>query len=98
MDMLEEPVDQRIERETAALEIERHGEVNITVAKALLGMELILICFVDVSLRTGSRLFVWWVIAEGLLGLLLLGIGLRQKSEAHSTLTTLAPRQASIPD
>lgn len=96
MDLMEEHLDPRIERETAALELERYGEVIMTVGKALLGMELILVCFVDISLRTGSRLFLWWVVAEGLLGLLLLGIGAHRKSAAHRTLSTLEPRQASV--
>jgi len=93
-----DPIEERVERETAALELERHGEVYLTVGKALLGMELILVCFVDISLRTGSRLFVWWVVAEGLLGVLLLAIGVRQKSEAHRTLSALEPGAASAHD
>jgi hypothetical protein len=92
MDLTEERVEQRIEQETAALELERHGEAIITVGKALLGMELILVCFVDISVRTGSRLFIWWVIAEGLLGLLLVIIGVHRKSKAHSKLSILEPK------
>jgi pheromone shutdown protein TraB len=92
MDLTEERTDQRIERETAALELQRHGEVNLTVSKALLGMDLILVCFVEVGLRTGSRLFLWWVIAEGILGLVLMGIGLHQKSKAQRRLEALQPQ------
>jgi hypothetical protein len=91
MRVMEESIQQRIERETAALELERRGEAVITVGKALLGMELILVCFVDISVRTGSRLFIWWVIVEGLLGLILVLIGAHQKSEAHSELDALEP-------
>lgn len=53
---LTEGMDERIQEETSALELERRGEALITVAKALLGMGLILVCFVEISVRTGSRL------------------------------------------
>jgi hypothetical protein len=89
---MEKPIDEGIEQETRALELERRGELIMTVGKALLGMELILVCFVDISVRTGSRLFVWWVIAEGLLGLLLVLIGVHQKSEALTKLEILQPK------
>jgi hypothetical protein len=92
MDLTEERTEQRIERETAALELQRHGEVKLTVSKALIGMDLILVCFVDVGFRTGSLLFLWWVIAEGVLGLVLMGIGLHQKSRALRTLDAFHPQ------
>ncbi len=41
----------------------------MTVGKVLLWMDLILVCFVYAGLRTGSHLFLWWVLGEGLLGL-----------------------------
>jgi cadmium resistance protein CadD (predicted permease) len=91
MDLSDKPVDERIERETAALELERHGEVAITVGKALLGMDLILVCFVEIGFRTGSFLFSWWVAVEGLLGLVLIIVGMHQKSEAQSMLANLEP-------
>ncbi len=92
MNQTAEHADRRIERETAALELERHGEVLLTVAKALLGMELILICFVIVGLRDGSHLFLWWCIAEGAAGLILVWISLQKKSEAKKMLEALEPR------
>jgi hypothetical protein len=95
MDLTKQSTDERIEQETSALELERHGEATMTVGKALLGMDLILVCFVDISVRTGSRLFVWWVIAEGVLGLLLVAIGLHQKSEAQKELNALEPTEVA---
>lgn len=89
----EEHLDRYIEQETAALELESQGEAFMTVGKALLGMDLILICFVDISVRTGSRLFIWWAIVEGLLGLLLIAIGVQQKSQAHNALTIVERKQ-----
>jgi hypothetical protein len=92
MELREEVSDQRVEQETCALELERRGEVSMTVGKALLGMDLILACFVMIGLRTGSLLFLWWVLAEGVLGLVLIGVGLHQKSEAEGKLNTLEPK------
>jgi len=83
----ESSADQQVDREANALELERQGGVIATVGKALLAMDLILVCFVDVGFRTGSYLFLWWVIAEGLLGLALLGVGAHQKSQAEKTLS-----------
>lgn len=55
MEPVEEPVQQIIKQETAALERERHGDVAITVGKVLLWVDLILVCFVEVGLRTDHR-------------------------------------------
>lgn len=86
---LEERVGSIIDRVDEALELERRGAVIATLGKALLGMDLILVCFVDIGFRTGSYLFLWWVIVEGVLGLILLGAGAHQKSEAEKALSAL---------
>jgi hypothetical protein len=91
MDITEEHVDQRIQREAAALEVESRGQTIITVGETLLGFDLILICFVEIGLRTGSRLFLWWVIVEGVLGLVLMAIGMRQRANAREELSALEP-------
>lgn len=91
MDRMNDSADQRIERTSAALDAESHGETIITVGKVLLWFNLILICFVVVGLRLGSHLFLWWVIAEGVLGVVLVAFGMRWKSEAQRTLTALEP-------
>jgi hypothetical protein len=89
-----EPVEEctRIDREAEALVLESQGEATITMAKALLGMDLILVCFVDIGFRTGSYLFLWWTIAEGLLGITLLAVGAHQKSNAAKRLNAFEPR------
>jgi hypothetical protein len=87
----DERMKQRIQKEMAALELESLGNVFITVGAALLGMELILICFVDISIRTGSYLFIWWVLGEGLLGVLFIVIGMHRKSKARRQLKPLEP-------
>lgn len=92
MDSTEEQIDPRIERETAALERERHGNVAITVGKVLLWVDLILVCFVEVGLRTGSRLFLWWTIVQGVLGLILLGAGMHKRSEAEKELSLMVSK------
>lgn len=81
----------RVRLETALLERQRRAGIMITVGKVLLWMDLILACFVYVGLRSGSHFFLWWVIAEGLLGFALLGIGLQKKSEANRRLAELSP-------
>lgn len=62
-----------------------------TVGQVLLWMDLILACFVYVGLRSGSHFFLWWVIAEGVLGFALVGAGSRKKSEADRRLAELSP-------
>ena len=63
----------------------------MTVGKVLLWMDLILACFVYVGLRSGSHFFLWWVIAEGILGFALLGTGAQKRSEASRRLAELSP-------
>jgi hypothetical protein len=81
----------RVQLETALLERQRRAGVMITVGKVLLWMDLILACFVYVGLRSGSHFFLWWVIAEGVLGVALLGIGSQKRSEANRRLAELSP-------
>jgi len=59
-------------------ERQRSGAVLITLAKVLLGMDFLLLAFVYVGLRSGSGFWFWWVIGEGILGLLL-KIGSRKR-------------------
>lgn len=94
MEAVEEHLPERIDRESQALELERHGNAVITVGEALLGMDLILVCFVNIGFRTGSYLFFWWVIAEGVLGLILMGVGSQQKSKAKKRLAALEPNRS----
>jgi hypothetical protein len=42
-------------------------------------MDFLLLAFVSVGLRSGSDFWFWWVIGEGILGLLLLEIGSRKR-------------------
>ena len=73
------------------LERRRRASVMMTVGKVLLWMDLILACFVYVGLRSGSHFFLWWVIAEGILGFALLGAGAEKRSEASRRLAELSP-------
>ena len=82
---------QSVRQETALLERQRRAGVMITVGKVLLWMDVILACFVYVGLRSGSYFFLWWVIAEGVLGFALLGAGLQKRSEANRRLAELSP-------
>ncbi len=87
-----EMVEQHIRREAEALEEQRQGSVAITVGKVLLWVDLLLACFVYVGLRAGSYLFLWWVLSEALLGLVLLGVGFQKRTAARRKLAELAPR------
>jgi pheromone shutdown protein TraB len=90
----------RIEQETALLERQRRAGVMITVGKVLLWMDLILACFVYVGLKSGSHFFLWWVIAEGVLGFALLGVGSQKRSEVNRILAELSPTAGDqdVPD
>lgn len=83
----------QIQQEVEALEEQRQGSVLMTVGKVLLWMDLILACFVYVGLRTGSHLFLWWVLGEAVLGLALVGAGTRKRANAQKELAELAPPQ-----
>jgi hypothetical protein len=85
-------VDRHVRQEEAALEEQRRGAVLITVGKVLLWMDLILACFVYVGLRSGSYLFLWWVLVEGILGLALMGVGFHEIGDARRALSELTSR------
>jgi hypothetical protein len=88
-----EIAEEHIRREVEALEEQRQGSVLMTVGKVLLWMDLILACFVYVGLRTGSQLFLWWVVGEAVLGFALMGVGTRKRADAQRELAELAPPQ-----
>jgi len=87
-----EVVEEHIQREVAALEEQRRGAVLMTVGKVLLWMDLILACFVYAGLRVGSDLFLWWVLGEGMLGLVLMAVGSHNIADARGKLARLTPR------
>ena len=51
----------------------------MTVGKVLLWTDFLLLMFVYVGLRSGSHMWLWWVIIEGVLGLILLEIGIHKR-------------------
>jgi hypothetical protein len=53
----------------------RIGSVLMTVGKVLLWTDFLLLMFVYVGLKSGSHMWLWWVVGEGFLGLILLEIG-----------------------
>jgi hypothetical protein len=57
----------------------RTGNTLITVGKVLLWMDFLLLAFVYVGIRSGSDFWMWWVIIEGVLGLILLEAGSRKR-------------------
>jgi len=57
----------------------RTGNTLVTVGKVLLWMDFLLLAFVYVGVRSGSDFWMWWVIIEGVLGLVLLEVGSRKR-------------------
>jgi hypothetical protein len=55
------------------------GNTLVTVGKVLLWMDFLLLAFVYVGIRAGSDFWMWWVIIEGVLGLVLLEVGSRKR-------------------
>lgn len=58
---------------------ERIGSVLMTAGKILLWFAFILCSFVYVGLRSGSHMWMWWVLGQGILGLALLIIGAHKR-------------------
>lgn len=57
----------------------RTGNTLVTVGKVLLWMDFLLLAFVYVGIRSGSDFWMWWVIIEGVVGLVLLEVGSRKR-------------------
>jgi hypothetical protein len=68
----------RVEESTIE-ERKRVGTVFMTLGKVLLWTDFLLLMFVYVGLRSGSHMWLWWVIIEGVLGLILLEIGIHKR-------------------
>lgn len=58
---------------------QRSGMVLMTVGKVLLWTDFLLLAFVYVGLKSGSHLWLWWVLAEGIVGLILLEVGAHKR-------------------
>jgi hypothetical protein len=53
----------------------RVGSVLMTLGKVLLWTDFLLLMFVYVGWKSGSHMWMWWVLGEGILGFILLEIG-----------------------
>jgi hypothetical protein len=80
-------------REERFLTLLRRARVAMTVGKVLLWMDLLLLCFVYVGLRSGSKMWLLWVLAEGVLGLVLVLAGAYQRRRAQEQLDLMSPQQ-----
>lgn len=66
--------------EEAAIEGgKRVGSVLMTLGKVLLWMDCLPFAFVFVGLRGGSRMWLWWLLAQGIVGLVLLSVGAHKR-------------------
>jgi hypothetical protein len=73
---------ERLEEE-GMVERKRSGMALITAGKVLLWMDFVLLIFVYVGLRSGSYMWLWWVLGEGILGLVLIEIGMRRRGSLN---------------
>jgi hypothetical protein len=64
----------RIEESTMEDE-KRTGSVLMTLGKVLLWADFLLLMFVYVGWKSGSVMWLWWVVGEGILGLSMVEIG-----------------------
>jgi hypothetical protein len=64
----------RIE-ESAMEDEKRSGSVFMTLGKVLLWTDFLLLMFVYVGWKSGSVMWLWWVVGEGILGLILVEMG-----------------------
>jgi len=80
-------------KDEAVTEVARRGSVLIVVGRVLLWMDFLLVMFVYVGLRGGSRFWMWWVISEALLALVLIVVGTRMRARVQSKETY--PRRAA---
>jgi hypothetical protein len=55
------------------------GNTLMTVGKVLLWADFLLLAFVHVGIRSGSDFWLWWVIIEGVVGLVLIEVGSRKR-------------------
>lgn len=67
--------------EQGMVEGQRQGLVMMTIGKVLLAFDGILLAFVYDGLRSGSYMWVYWVAAQGLLGLSLIAIGAQKRGD-----------------
>jgi|GraSoiStandDraft_5_1057265.scaffolds.fasta_scaffold711409_2 hypothetical protein len=68
----------RVEDE-GIVEPRRFGLGLMTVGKLLLWVDFLLLAFVYDGIRSGSRMWLWWVIGQGVIGLILIEIGWRRR-------------------
>ena len=71
-------------KEDAGIGRARRGAVLMVVGRVLLWMDVLLAMFVYVGVRNGSHFWTAWVLVEAFLGLALIIIGRRMRSQGIS--------------
>jgi len=84
----------RIKDEAGTAGEARRGAAMITVGKVLLWMDLLLLIFVYTGLKSGSHMWMWWVLGEGLLGIVLIAVGTRKRAEGIQRTSREDPRNS----
>ena len=73
-----------------ALEAERRGLALQAVGYILLVFDSLLVVFVPIGFRTGSMMWLWWVLVEGVLGFALVAAGAHLRSRLTEELSAAA--------
>ena len=79
--------EERLRATDEAVHEQRLGSVLIVVGWVLLAMDCILAVWIWVGLRSGSDMWLWWVIIEGILGLGFIAVGRHKRQvgqQVHS--------------
>ena len=76
----------------AALREQQLGRVMLVLGGLLIAFDCIVGVWIWVGLRSGSDFWLWWVVIEGVLGLVLIGAGMRKRAHGSRTFGEVASR------
>jgi hypothetical protein len=83
---------ERLRATDEAVHEQRLGSVLVTVGWVLIAMDCILAVWIWVGLRSGSEMWLWWAIGEGILGFALIFIGRHKRQAGAQVIGENSPR------
>jgi hypothetical protein len=83
------------DQDLSGIGLARRGSSMVTLGKVLLWMDLLLLTFVYVGVRSGSHFWLYWVVAEAILGVALMVIGMRRRASAIDRTSRAEGRRAA---
>jgi hypothetical protein len=87
-----EDIRQKTTASDVALRAQRTGAVMSVVGWTLVGFDCLIAVWIWVGLRSGSDFWLYWVVIEGVLGLVLIWMGTRRRAEGARSLGETARR------